>query len=115
LPDCQSVFFGKATDPIWQIKGDKPQQHGEYKVNLTGAQAVALSADGKRVAATTFARVFVHELETAKLLWEWTPPPHFGAVRGVALSPDGSHLLTANDDGTVYIIRVPDRSAGGQP
>ncbi len=49
----------------------------------------------------------VFELESGRQLWTWPPPPHFGGVRGVALSPDGGHLLTANGDGTVYVICLP--------
>jgi WD40 repeat protein len=113
LPDGQAVFFGGASDPIWQITGDKPEQHGEFKVNLSGSHTRALSADGKRVAAvfpvpaTQQSHVVVQELSSARVIWEWTAPEHFGQVRAVALSPDGGHLLAGNDDGTVYVIRLP--------
>jgi WD40 repeat protein len=112
LPDGLAVFFGATGDPLWQITGEKPQQHGEYKVNLTGAHTSALSADGKRVALVQTFRVSVQDLSSARVVWEWTAPQHFGLVRAVALSPDGGHLLAGNDDGTVYVIRLP---SGGTP
>ena len=49
----------------------------------------------------------IFDLETGRSVWDWTPPPHFGGVAGVALSADGGHLATANGDGTAYVVRLP--------
>ena len=59
------------------------------------------------MAAVLGGKAAVFGVEAGQPVWEWTPPPHFGGVRGVALSPDGRDLLTANGDGTVYVIRLP--------
>jgi WD40 repeat protein len=109
LPDGRAVFFGGATSPVWTITADKVEQTGSFNLNLGGLTAGHVSGDGKRVAAVLGGRVAVFELESGRQLWTWTPPAHFpsGGVRGVALSPDGGHLLTANGDGTAYIIRIP--------
>lgn len=110
LADGRAVFFGGAEVPAWKITADKVEEVGRFKLNLAGLSQGQLSADGKRVAAVLNGRVTVFELETGKQLWTWTPPAHFYGVRGVALSPDGGHLLTANGDGTVYVIRLPQAS-----
>jgi WD40 repeat protein len=108
LPDGRAVLCGGAEAPAWKISADKVEEAGRFKLNLTGLSQGALSADGKRVAAILRSgRVAVFELETGEQRWTWTPPAHFYGVRGVALSADGGHLLTANGDGTVYIIRLP--------
>jgi WD40 repeat protein len=107
LPDGRAVFFGGNQDPIWKITADKVEQTGHFDLDLAGAAPGQVSGDGKRVAAVVGPRVAVFELASARQLWSWTPPPHFGGVRAVALSPDGGHLLTANGDGTVYIVALP--------
>jgi WD40 repeat protein len=107
LPDGRAVFFGGSTAPIWRITADQVEEQGQYNLDLNGAAQRSLSPDGKRAAAVVGGRVGVFELESGRQLWTWTPPEHFGGVRGVALSPDGGHLLTANGDGTVYIIQLP--------
>jgi WD40 repeat protein len=108
LPDGRAVFFGGADSPVWTITADKVEESGRFPLNLGGLTAGHVSGDGKRVAAVLAGRVAVFELESGRQLWTWTPPAHFsGSVRGVALSPDGGHLLTANGDGTAYVIRLP--------
>ena len=106
LPDAQVAFFGGADAPVWEVTGDDPREIGRIGLNFGGVTAPALSGDAKRVAGVQGARAFVSGVDAAKV-WEWTPPPHFGGVHGVALSPDGRDLLTANGDGTVYVIRLP--------
>ncbi len=108
LPDARVAFFGGADAPVWEVTGDEPKEAGRLPLNLGGVAAPVLSGDAKRVAGTG-AKVVVTSVETGKPIWEWTPPPHFGGVGGVALSPDGRDLLTANGDGTVYVIRLPEK------
>jgi WD40 repeat protein len=107
LPDGRAVFFGGTNAPLWTITADKVEQTGRFDLDLSGAGPGHVSADGKRVAAVVGPRVAAFDLGSARQLWTWTPPPHFGGVRGVALSPDGGHLLTANGDGTVYVVGLP--------
>ncbi len=106
LPDARVAFFGGPTTPVWAVK-DAVKESEPLKLNLGGTTGPQLSADGRRVAATTGARALVYDVASGRLLWEWTPPPHFAGMGGVALSPDGQHLVTANGDGTVYVIRIP--------
>jgi WD40 repeat protein len=108
LPDNQAVFLGGSTDPIWRVAGDRPQQTGQFNVNLTGLTAAHVSADGKRVAAVLGGnQVSVYDFASAERKWTWVAPAPFGWIRGVVLSPDGSYLITGNDDGTIHVIRLP--------
>jgi WD40 repeat protein len=107
LPDAQLAFFGGTSAPVWNVKGDRPKETSQINLNLGSIRAGSLSADGKQVAALLEGKAAVYEVESGRLLWEWAPPPPFGGIGGLALSPDGRHLVTANGDGTVYVIRVP--------
>jgi WD40 repeat protein len=107
LPDGRAVFGGADKAPVWKIAAEKVEQVGEFPLDLRGLTQGHLSADGKRVAAVVGGRAAAFDLESGRQLWAWTPPPPFGGVRGVALSPDGGHLLSANGDGTVYVVRLP--------
>jgi len=128
LPNNHAVFLGGPTAPIWRVTGDRPEQTGQFDLNLNGLTNAHISADGKRVAvilggnrviegktrgkrvgtaAIAGNQVSVYDLASAQRLWTWVTPAPFGYVSGVALSPDGSHLITGNDDGTVYVIRMP--------
>jgi WD40 repeat protein len=107
LPDGRAVFFGGGEAPLWEISADGAKEGGRIPLHQTGIVAGHVSGDGKRVALVAAGRVAVYDLPRAKLVWSWTPPPHFGGIAGVALAPDASHLLTANGDGTAYVIRLP--------
>jgi hypothetical protein len=91
---------------VWQVAGEV-QEVSQIQLSLAGIAAGHLSGDGTRVAGLFGGKVAVHSLGPPRTVWEWAPPPHFGGVSGVALSHDGKHLLTANGDGTAYIIRLP--------
>jgi WD40 repeat protein len=107
LPDGRAVFLGGADAPTWKIAADKVVEGGHDPLNLAGMAVAHLAADGKRVAAVIAGRVAVFDRASGRQLWTWTPPTHFGGIYGVALSRDGGHLLTANGDGTAYVLRMP--------
>jgi WD40 repeat protein len=109
LPDGRAVLFGGKKAPAYKVSLDKVEPAGEFNIDLTGMAQGDLSADGKRVAAAIGGRAACFDLESGRQLWTWTPPPYFGGggVYGVTLSADGGHLLTANGDGTVYVVKLP--------
>ena len=56
-----------------------------------------LSGDGK-------GRVTIWSAKTGEILKRWQLP---GWVWDAKLSPDESMIATANDDGTIYLLRAP--------
>jgi hypothetical protein len=68
---------------------------------------LALSAEGGHVALTLHdgkgnCWVRVYDVASEKRLHDWSLP---GAVHDLAFAHDGRHLVTANADGTAYILR----------
>jgi WD40 repeat protein len=72
-------------------------------------QAVAWSPEGDRIASTARdGTVRVWEAKTGRqlhLIRLGLPAPY---INGVAFSPDGRHLTTANSNGTAYVLRLPE-------
>jgi WD40 repeat protein len=108
LPDGRSILLGGSNTRTFKISAKKVEPGWPLPMDLSGSTAIHLAPDGKRVAAVA-GRVTVFDIASGKSLWTWTPPGHFYGVRGVALSAGGEHLLTANGDGTAYVIRLPKR------
>ncbi len=101
------AILGGPSSAVWDISAEPPRPAGAIRLPLTGAFSGDISHNGERLGALISGRVAVWDLKSDKLLWEWTPPAHFGGVRAVGLSDDGRYLATANGDGTVYVIQLP--------
>jgi serine/threonine protein kinase/WD40 repeat protein len=69
-------------------------------------RALAYSPDGKVLAAGCSRGVALFEAPSGRLVqqWEW-----HGGVRGVQFDAAGKHLLTVNDNGTAYVLRLSSR------
>ena len=97
--DFRSDRFAGNSGKVWDASGDNLREGAGFS---SGFQALAISRDGKRIAsAGPDGHVLVTD-EEGKKLREWQFP---GPVNGVAFSPDGIHLLTANANGTAYVLR----------
>lgn len=82
-------------------------------ISLTHAGPVvaAITADGKTLAAACLdGQIVLWDLPTGSRLSELKL---FDSLRRIAFAPDGRHLATANDNGTVYILRVTDLARDG--
>ncbi len=73
-----------------------------------GVSALALSADGKRVAVGSHTgRVTVWDVTTGDTLAPFAG--HDGLVTGMAFTADGKRLVTTAQDGTALVWEVPDK------
>jgi WD40 repeat protein len=107
LPDGRAVFLGGATSPTWRVAAGGVEEGPPLPCSLAGFSTMHVSPDGKLVAGVRGHRVVVLELGSGKERWSWAAPAALYGVQGVALSADGGWLLTANGDGTAYVIRLP--------
>ncbi len=66
----------------------------------------SVAPDGKTFAASgQDGRIALWKTATEKPLWQTQLP---GAVLGLAYSGDSRHLATANANGTIFILRLPE-------
>jgi WD40 repeat protein len=110
-----AILGGEAPAELWDVDRDDPRPAGTMPLKLTGAVPGAISHDGRRLATIIGGRAGAWDVKSERLLWEWTPPAHFGGVRAVGLADDGRSLFTANGDGTVYVIQLPREVPGLLP
>jgi WD40 repeat protein/tRNA A-37 threonylcarbamoyl transferase component Bud32 len=74
-------------------------------------QQVAIGPDNRTLAAVTGTGVIcLWDLSTDKPAKVIRVSPAVSQVEQIAFSPDGRHLATANNNGTVYILRLGDSS-----
>ncbi len=98
---------------LWDMEKSQGAQLRTFAGIVTQISSVAWAVDQKAVAASSSkGRVFVWETDSGKVLGEWQMP---GAVHGVAFLPDGRHLLTANGNGTAYVLRLKSSPSAGSP
>jgi len=102
----QLVVAAQSGLSCWTIEGNQWQRQW-YRSEYTNA--AAFSADGIQLAVDCNDYVALIDLESGRDDTRWQYP---GFVTDLAFSPDGRHLLTANANGTVYVLRLP---GGGVP
>jgi WD40 repeat protein len=69
-----------------------------------GVSALVWSADGSRLAVATIRGEVEWRDAEGKRVINWEFP---GGVKALALTADDRHLLTGNDDGTIFVLRLP--------
>jgi WD40 repeat protein len=109
-PDGLQALSGSEDGSVrlWDLgKGQK--QNPRAFVGLSDKVEVAYAPDGTKVAASSVdGKVIVWDVQTQRKVQRWEMP---GAVYGIAFAADSRHLLTANGDGTAYILRFDEPPA----
>jgi serine/threonine protein kinase/WD40 repeat protein len=118
-PDGQRALFSFAGPPVglWSVQGDELKsltsfRGGNYRnyglVFRRDGQRVGFSRDGRRVAAAGDngdVTVWDVEVNPPRRQAGWHFP---GVVNGVTFDATGRYLATANGNGTVFILRLPE-------
>jgi WD40 repeat protein len=91
----------------WDVDSAASQPAIVFSILSTKAVvSVAFSRDGGMIAASSIdGKVTVWDAKTRSSLREWTMPD---AVKCVTFDAKGRHLATANANGTIFILRLPE-------
>ncbi len=97
---------------VWDVAGPAPRPLGRVDdMRISSHGLVAVSPDGRRVVVgghdgTTAARRLYYRLYDVATMTprrEWVFPNNLDQIH---FTPDGRHLLTANSNGTGYVLRL---------
>ncbi|HEX3764726.1 MAG TPA: TIR domain-containing protein, partial [Kofleriaceae bacterium] len=100
------------TAAIWDAATGAALQRFQANTDLGDAE---LSPDGTRVVTSGGMYPQLWDAATGEELDALQSPRHWGSVRAVAFSPDGSQLLTASDDQTVRFWDARQGQESGPP
>jgi WD40 repeat protein/serine/threonine protein kinase len=103
-----TILTGCADGGIRSWKAGAPQPHASHSLGAGPVLALAFSADGRFVAAGRPSAVQLWETDAWKLLAE---KDHQGVIQALAVSADGTAVLTGTEDGTVRLWEV----SAGEP
>jgi WD40 repeat protein len=92
--------------------GKKVQQTAELRGHTAAVNDATFAPDGKTLATVGEDwKIILWDAATGTIQKSWEL--RF-AVQGVAFAPDGRHLVTANANSTVFILRLPDAGDAAQ-
>ena len=101
-PEGKAVIYSNKNGlNVWNPAS--AQKWTPAEISAEKPNAVALSPDGRTLAAATATRLLLWNLADRTTQFEKSLP---GPVHGLAFTPDGQRLLTANGNGTLYVYRV---------
>ncbi len=88
---------------IWTLGDDEPA--ASIKIPVPGIRVARLGARDAVLAFATEKTFGLYDLKQKRIAHEWKVP---FTVTNLAFASDGRHLVTSNDNGTVYILRFPE-------
>ncbi len=128
-PDGQTLATAKGESAVkcWDLRTSPPQVTPAFAnrtEHYNGAGAIAFSPDGSTLAAYALREprdankrsdvkadpatlgygIDLIEVATGQTKRRLTYP---GPVRNIQFTPDGQHLVTANGNSTIYVVRLP--------
>jgi WD40 repeat protein len=119
-PDRKQAFTGHGDGHVrqWDLSDAKAKGplHTWLRWHQSPVLHITLSADGKRlVSGSADNRIIEWNVASRKKVWEWPPSggsnPPFNAL---LLAPDGRHLAVANENTTIYILRLADEAGNAE-
>ncbi|MBN2511711.1 MAG: WD40 repeat domain-containing protein [Sedimentisphaerales bacterium] len=115
-PDGAAAYLTNRNGSVYQINPVDGQVKSVYTVlkegqrnpvtNETSSQNITISADGRYVAAVVINRVYVWEIQSGKIVFEYQPGHKLTGA--IVLSQDGSLLATSDirSSGSVHIWQI---------
>jgi serine/threonine protein kinase/WD40 repeat protein len=110
-PDGKVAILHTSSLRTQEFDGDKLRERILLDNLEHGPGSFGFAPDGKTVAVADTGGVSLWSLATKVRLSDWRLP---GAVTTVSFAPDGRHLITANANGTAYVLRL-DPPVGATP
>ena len=105
-PDGKTIYGTTGNDWIsWDVAALKEKQKIAAKMTRTAPSAIALSSDGKTIAAVGRGLVKFWKTANGEVLAEYEVHPNY-AINSVAFSPDGKSVVTTCNDRTAQVIEV---------
>jgi WD40 repeat protein len=98
--------FPKPTGEVrlWEVAAPILTRSTVLARHTSFVTSVSLRADGRVLASADFdGQLLLWDLATGKVIREWKLPT---PINCAAFAPDGRHLVTGNEDGTAYVLRL---------
>lgn len=107
-PDGKTVYGTSGNDLLaWNAATGKEKLKIKGEMTGTAPSLIALSRDGKIIAATGRGRLKLWKTTDGTVLGEYEPHPNYG-INWVAFSPDGRHVVTAAADRKAQLTATAD-------
>ena len=111
-PDGKTVYGTTGNDWIsWDVATGKERQKVKGEMTRTAPSIIALSADGKTIAAVGRGMLKFWNAGTGAVLGEYEPHPNYG-INSVAFSPDGRWVVTTSNERKAQLTETSGGAAG---
>lgn len=94
---------------LWAAHADKPTEQAVLKTQQGAVTSLCYSPDGNQLLSADDQGKVVLSSSTGKFLHSWQLP---GAAYRALFAPDNRHVVLANSNGTVWILRLSHAKAG---